>query len=177
LHYADFVMQIRTLTTADAPALLEFELANRDWFESQVDARAPDFYNLAGVAVHIQDYLARHAAGNMHPCLLVEDGEIIGRCNLKGIDQVSLRAEVGYRIASYACGRGLAGAALAHLMELAYGQWQLVGLDAHVTIANAASARVLQRAGFIFAGPSPVEAEVAGSALDCLHFCHTRAIR
>lgn len=170
-------MQIRTLSTADAPALLEFELANRDWFESQVDARAPDFYKLAGVAAHIEEYLTGHAAGTMHPCVVVDDeGAIIGRCNLKDINHSTLRAEVGYRIASYACGRGLAGAALAHLMELAYGQWQLSGLDAHVTIANAASARVLQRAGFTFAGPSPLHAEVAGSKLDCLLFCHARAV-
>lgn len=166
-------MQIRTLRLNDAPALLEFELANRNWFESQIDARAPDFYNLDGVGAHIQDYLARHAAGTMHPCVAVdEEGEIVGRCNLKEIDRSARRAEVGYRIASYACGRGLAGAALSHLMELAYGQWQLTGLDAHVTIANAASARVLQRAGFIFAGPSPIVAVVAEQPLACLHYRH-----
>lgn len=166
-------MQIRTLRLADAPALLEFELANRDWFESNVDARAPDFYNLAGVTAHIEDYLARHATGSMHPCVLVdEEGAIVGRCNLKDIDHAALRAEVGYRIASYACGRGLAGAALAHLMGLAYGQWQLTGLDAHVTVANAASARVLERAGFTLAGPSEIQAHIAGRDLACLHYRH-----
>ncbi len=165
-------MQIRTLSSADAPALLEFELANRGWFESQVDARAPDFYNLAGVGAHIDDYLARFAAGSMHPCLLLEDGNIIGRCNLKDIDHSGLRATVGYRIAATAIGRGLAGAALSHLMELAYGQWQLAGLDAHVTIANAASARVLERSGFSLAGPSPLQAHVAGQLIGCLHYRH-----
>ena len=166
-------MQIRTLTIADAAALLEFELANRDWFESQVDARAPDFYNLPGVAAHIGNYLARHAAGTMHPCLLLEDdGAIVGRCNLKDIDRIGGRAEVGYRIAASAIGRGLAGTALAHLMELAYGRWELRGLDAHVTIANAASARVLERAGFSLAGPSPIVAVVAERQLACLHYRH-----
>lgn len=166
-------MQIRTLSLSDGPALLEFELANRGWFESQVDARATDFYSLAGVTAHIEDYLARHAAGTMHPCLLLEeDGDIVGRCNLKDIDHTAQRAEVGYRIASYACGRGLAGNALSHLMELAYGRWQLRGLDAHVTVANAASARVLERAGFRLAGPSPVIAAVADRQLACLLYQH-----
>jgi len=166
-------MQIRTLSLADAPALLEFELANRGWFESHVDARATDFYSLGGVTAHIESTLAGFAAGTMHPCLLLEeDGDIIGRCNLKDIDRASQRAEVGYRIASYACGRGLAGAALAHLMGLAYGQWQLTGLDAHVTVANAASARVLERAGFTLAGPSEIQAQIAGRKLDCLHYRH-----
>jgi [ribosomal protein S5]-alanine N-acetyltransferase len=168
-------MQIRTLSIADAPALLEFERANRSWFESQIDARAPAFYCLDGVTAHIEDYLARYAEGTMHPCLLVgDDGAILGRCNLKDIDRATLRAEVGYRIAASACGRGLAGLALRHLMELAYGKWGLSSLDAHVTVANAASARVLQRAGFTLAGPSPVQALVAGELLDCLHFHHTR---
>ncbi len=165
-------MQIRTLRLADAPALLEFELANRDWFESQVDARAPDFYNLAGVTAHIEDYLVRYSSGSLHPCLLVEDGDIIGRCNLKDIDRIGGRAEVGYRIAASAIGRGLAGAALSHLMDLAYGRWELGGLDAHVTIANAASARVLERAGFALAGPSPIIARVAERQLACLHYRH-----
>src|SRR5262249_52505288 len=98
--------------------------------------------------------------------------DIIGRCNLKDIDHAAGRAEVGYRIASYACGRGLAGAALAHLMGLAYGQWQLAGLDAHVTVANAASARVLERAGFTLAGPSEIQALIAGHQLACLHYRH-----
>lgn len=166
-------MLIRTIRRTDVPALLAFEHANRAWFESHVDARAPDFYSLAGVAAHVDDYLDRHAAGSMHPCLLVaDDGAILGRCNLKDIDPATRRAEVGYRIAADACGRGLASAALHHLMELAYGQWRLLGLDAHVTIANAASARVLERAGFTLAGPSPYQARVAGRLLDCLHYRH-----
>ncbi|WP_342118519.1 GNAT family N-acetyltransferase [Pseudoduganella sp. OTU4001] len=166
-------MHFRLISRTDAPALLEFELANRTWFESHIDARPPDFYHLAGVAAHIDDILARHAAGSMHPCLLVEgDGTIVGRGNLKDIDRDAGRAEVGYRIAASACGRGLAGGALRHLMELAYGQWQLSRLDAHVTIANAASARVLERAGFTLAGPSPIKALVAGQRLDCLHYRH-----
>ncbi|KQV45596.1 MULTISPECIES: GNAT family N-acetyltransferase [unclassified Duganella] len=165
-------MQIRTLSLADTPALLAFELANRDWFESQVDARTPDFYKLSGVAAHIEEYLARYSAGSLHPCLLIEDGGILGRCNLKDIDRIGGRAEVGYRIAASAIGRGLAGAALSHLMELAYGRWELAGLDAHVTIANAASARVLERAGFALAGPSPITAVVGGAQLACLHYRH-----
>lgn len=166
-------MQIRTLSIADAPRLLEFELANRTWFETQVDARPPSFYKLPGVVAHIEDYLARHAAGAMHPCLLADDdGTILGRCNLKDIDRMARRAEVGYRIAASACGQGLAGAALAHLMELAYGQWQLAGLDAHVTTANNASARVLERAGFTLAGPSSIVALVGERPLACLHYRH-----
>lgn len=166
-------MLIRTIRPSDAPALLAFEQANRAWFESHIDARAPDFYSLAGVAAHIDECLASHAAGSMHPCLLVaDDGAILGRCNLKDIDQASRRAEVGYRIAAHACGLGLAGVALRHLMELAYGHWQLDGLDAHVTVANAASSRVLERAGFTLAGASPFQARVAGELIDCRHFQH-----
>lgn len=167
-------MQIRTLTTSDAPALLAFELANRTWFESQVDARAPDFYKLAAVAAHIEDSLARHAAGSMHPCLLLEGVAVVGRCNLRNIDRESGRAEVGYRIAASECGRGLAGSALRHLMELAYGQWHLGGLEAHVTVANAASSRVLERAGFTLAGPSPITAQVGEQQLACVLYRHNR---
>lgn len=166
-------MLIRTLAASDAAALLAFELENRAWFEANVNARSPDFYHPAGVTAHIDDCLQRLADGTMHPNLLLDsDGAIVGRCNLKDIDRAAGRTEVGYRIARTACGRGLAGVALRHLMELAYGQWQLTGLDGYVTVANAASARVLQRAGFTFAGPATHQAHVDGRTLDCLHYYH-----
>ena len=41
------------LTGQDASALLAFEVANRAWFESWVNARAPAYYSLEGVQAAI----------------------------------------------------------------------------------------------------------------------------
>jgi ribosomal-protein-alanine N-acetyltransferase len=141
---------VRTLRATDAAALLAFELENRAWFERHIEPRDPAFYSPAGVAAHVDDYLAGLAAGTWHPFVLVAaDGAIVGRANLKAIDQAARSAEVGYRVAEQACGRGLATLALRHLAREASARWRLQRLDAFVYPANAGSHRVLGRCGFV----------------------------
>jgi len=88
--------RVRELSSTDTEALLAFETQNREWFESHIDARAPSFYSVQGVAEHIQAYLADFALGAWHP-FVIEDasGEIVGRANLKSIDSPQGSAEVG----------------------------------------------------------------------------------
>lgn len=150
---------VRTLQSSDAPALLAFELANRAWFERHVAPRDPAFYSPAGVAAHIDGYLAGLAAGTWHPFVLADaEGAIVGRANLKDIDTATGAAEVGYRIAQDACGRGLATLALRHLVGAAATRWRLTRLHAYVYPANAGSQRVLARCGFV---AQPLAAGVA----------------
>ncbi len=58
---------VRELKMTDAQALLAFEIQNREWFESHIDARDPAFYSLQGVADHIESYLSDFAIGAWHP--------------------------------------------------------------------------------------------------------------
>lgn len=149
---------VRTLRSVDADALLAFELANRAWFERHIAPRDPAFYTPAGVAAHIDDYLTGLAAGTWHPFVLMDEhGAIVGRANLKDIDQAARSAEVGYRVAEHACGRGLATLALRHLVGAAGVRWQLQRLDAFVYPANVGSRTVLARCGFV-AQPVPADA-------------------
>ncbi len=142
-------MHIRPLQAADTDALLAFEAANRRWFEQHVEARAPEFYTLPGVALHIASYLDDYRHGRMHPCVLLDHaGAIIGRANLRHIDAAAGHAEVGYRIAADQLGRGLASSALRHLQELAQTQWGLKQLHAWVSTENIASTRVIEKCGF-----------------------------
>ena len=134
----------------DAFSLLEFERSNRAWFESQIEPRAADFYSISGVENHIMDLLSEHKDNRMHPCLILnQDGEILGRANLKSISQRDACAEVGYRIGQDYLGRGLATAALRYLIALASTEWQLNRLHAYVAENNAASLHVLEKAGFV----------------------------
>ena len=141
---------IKTLQTQDAAPLLQFELENRAWFEQHIAPRDEDFYTLQGVQRHIGHYLDGYANGTWHPCLLFDaGGRIVGRANLKDIDRNTASAEVGYRIARDAAGRGLATRALLHLVVLAQQQWRLQHLLAYVTDNNRASARVLNKCAFV----------------------------
>jgi ribosomal-protein-alanine N-acetyltransferase len=146
---------IRELESTDTQALLAFEIDNREWFESHIEARAPAFYSSQGVAEHIDRYLGDFARGVWHPLVIEDaDGEIVGRANLKSIDSPGHSAEVGYRVGQRACGQGLATLALWHLIEQAKNRWGLTQLVAYVYDDNVGSQKVLQRCGFLPSPPS-----------------------
>ena len=152
MHHPEQRLRIRELTDADAEALLAFEIENREWFESHIEAREPGFYSPQGVSDHIQDYLSRFSTGTWHP-FVIEDAStrIVGRANLKNIHTPPNAAEVGYRIARDAGGQGLATRALNHLIEQARERWELTQLIAYVYQENVGSAKVLDRCGFTLA--------------------------
>lgn len=143
---------IREMKRCDIEALLAFEIENREWFESHIEARAAAFYSLQGVGSHIDEYLCAMAAGTWHP-FVIEDhsARIVGRANLKNINTAPNTAEVGYRVARNAGGQGLATLALRHLIQQARERWRLTQLIAFVYTANVGSAKVLDRCGFSLA--------------------------
>ena len=158
---------IRTLRLDDAAPLLAFELANRAWFERHIDRRPDAFYSIEGVQAHVAQFLDEHAQGRMHPCVIVDErGELIGRANLKDIDGQAQTAEVGYRIGEQQARKGLATAALRHLISLAQDEWRLASLCAYAIDGNAASIRVLERCGFVQGVAVPDIALVEGNVVD-----------
>ncbi|WP_425254607.1 GNAT family N-acetyltransferase [Janthinobacterium sp. NFX145] len=158
---------IRTLRPDDAAPLLAFEHANRTWFERHIDRRPDAFYSIEGIQAHVAQFLNEHAQGRMHPCVIVdEQGQLIGRANLKDIDGQAQTAEVGYRIGEQQAGKGLATAALYHLIALAQDEWRLASLCAYAIDGNAASIRVLERCGFVQGTAVPDIAIVAGKVVD-----------
>ena len=77
-------------------------------------------------------------------------GMVIGEILLKReSDSV---AEVGYAFATQAQGKGLATEAVVHLMDVAQRELGITTFDAVIEEPNAASARLLARAGFV---PAP----------------------
>ena len=146
---------VRELKRTDVEALLAFETHNRAWFESHIDARDLDFYSEQGVAEHIEGYLSGFAVGAWHPFVIEDANErIVGRANLKCINALTGRAEVGYRIDQGACGQGLATLALRHLIQEAKVRWQLTQLVAYVFEENVGSRKVLDRCGFLLEQPA-----------------------
>src|SRR5262249_2722298 len=75
-------------------------------------------------------------------------GEIVGSVSMKGISRTMNYAEIGYGIDEAWYGRGIATAATASLIEMAFTQTTLRKLIAYVHDKNAASCRVMQKLGF-----------------------------
>ncbi|MFG3280658.1 GNAT family N-acetyltransferase [Streptomyces sp. NPDC048111] len=137
--------QLQLLRLDHGPALLEFERANRAYFAASVPDRGDDYFTRFD-ARH-QALLAEQEAGVCFFHVVVDDdGGLLGRVNL--VDAEGGSAELGYRIAERAAGRGLATASVLDLCTLAVTRYGLTELTARTTLDNAASRAVLARTGF-----------------------------
>ncbi|PRC94754.1 GNAT family N-acetyltransferase [Solimicrobium silvestre] len=170
------MIKIRTLELSDAENLLSFEFENRAWFEQHIAPRPDSWFSKEGVLAHIRSYLKAQQQGTFHACVVLDETEqkIIARANLRDIDQDAGTAEIGYRIAQALTGKGLASAATKHLMKLAYSEWQLKQLSGFVSLANPASARVLEKNGFNNVGPGERVAVLKHGTFACDEYRHLR---
>lgn len=143
--------ELKRLQAGHAPAVLAFELANRAYFAASVSDRGDDFFDQ--FTDRYSASLAEQEAGICAFYVLVaEDGSVLGRFNLYNIEDHS--AELGYRVAKHVAGRGVATASVQELCRLAVAQHGLHTLRAATARQNAASQRVLTKAGFVPVGPA-----------------------
>lgn len=84
--------------------------------------------------------------------LIDSDAAVLGRFSL--YFELAGTARLGYRVAAHACGHGLATATVRDLCRLAAKRHGMRTLRAATAHGNAASQRVLIKAGFIPVGPA-----------------------
>ena len=143
--------ELQRLQAGHAPAVLAFELANRAYFAASISDRGDEFYQQ--FTERHSAMLAAQAAGRCAFYLLVsEDGSVLGRFNLYSLQDGT--AVLGYRVAQHVAGRGVATAAVLELARLAAARHGLRRLRAATSLENAASRKVLTKAGFVLVGPA-----------------------
>jgi ribosomal-protein-alanine N-acetyltransferase len=84
--------------------------------------------------------------------LVAENGSVLGRFNLVLAGDGT--AELGYRVARHAAGRGVATATVLELCWLAAARHGLHTLRGATSLENVASQKVLAKAGFVLVGPA-----------------------
>ncbi|MEV0775623.1 GNAT family N-acetyltransferase [Streptomyces sp. NPDC050433] len=146
---------LQLLRLDHVPALLAFEQENRAYFAASIPDRGDSYFT--DFAQRLGDLLTEQSAGICYFHVLVScdgDGgatdEVLGRVNL--VDVADGVAELGYRIAEKAAGKGLATEAVRAVCVLAAETYGLTALRAKTTDDNAASRAVLARAGFVTTG-------------------------
>ena len=145
------MLELKRLHAGDAPAVLAFELVNRAYFAASVSDRGDEFFDQ--FADRYGALLAEQEAGTSAFYVLVaEDGSVLGRFNLYDFEDGTAR--LGYRVAQHVAGRGVATAAVRELCQLAAARHGLRILRAATSRENAASQRVLTKAGFVPVGPA-----------------------
>lgn len=159
-----------TLDCVDEP--LRFETINRAFFEARINSRPASYYTPEGVRDAISS-AQRDAAQDKGYQFLVRTstGELVGRVNLSGVKRTHFQmAELGYRMAEAAGGKGFATEAVRQVLAVAFGELALVRLEAVVRAGNEASVKVLLRNGFREFGRSTQSFEIGGVWHDRLHF-------
>ncbi|MDT0468728.1 GNAT family N-acetyltransferase [Streptomyces gibsoniae] len=143
--------ELKQLDAGHAPAVLAFELANRAYFAASISDRGDEFYDQFADR-HSAMLAEQEAGGCAFYVLVAMDGSILGRFNL--YDFKDGTANLGYRVAQHVAGRGVATATVRDLCQLAAARHGLRTLRAATSHANAASQRVLTKAGFVPVGPA-----------------------
>ena len=142
---------LERLDSGHAPAVLAFELANRAYFAASVSDRGDGFYDRFADR-HSAMLAEQEAGGCAFYVLVAEDGSVLGRFNLYRIEDGT--ADLGYRVAQHVAGHGVATATVRELCRLAAARHGLRTLRAAAAHANAASRKVLTKAGFAPVGPA-----------------------
>jgi RimJ/RimL family protein N-acetyltransferase len=145
-------VHLSEVRSSDKDALIE-HLNDRDIYD--LTLRIPFPYTDADA----DEWLARVAKITeqqnqpVHFAIRSRDDALIGACGLAGVEVgKSHRAEVGYWLAKPYWGRGIMSAVVQRVCRHAFEDFGLIKITAHVHPHNQASARVLEKCGFVEEG-------------------------
>jgi ribosomal-protein-alanine N-acetyltransferase len=152
---------LRAWQEGDGEALAAMYAAARSAVESELPWATGGFFTPAGQRARVRRCAEEQGAEGF---VITAAGGLAGHLSLDGIGRGVLgSAEIGYWIAPWCRGRGVATAAIQQAAARAFADLRLARLHATVDARNAASRRVLERSGFSCVGrvgrpPRPGEA-------------------
>lgn len=164
-------VHMRLLRGSDAERLGAAYRRNRDHLAPWEPVRSAEFLTSEGQSANIGGKLGMFAAGTGVPWILLAGDRAVGAMTLSGIVRGPfLSANLGYWVDGELTGRGIASAAVAHVVAAARTELGLHRIQAATLPHNAASQRVLRRAGFQEIGLAPDYLHIAGSWQDHVLF-------
>jgi ribosomal-protein-alanine N-acetyltransferase len=162
---------VRPVTLDDVPVLTALLAANRDHLAPRDPLRPDEYWTEEFQRHDTARLLDLHRLGAVLPGVVVLDGEPVGRVNVNNVVRGAfLSGDLGYWVSRHVTGRGVATAAVAAMVRLAFGEAGLHRLQAGTLLHNAASQRVLRKNGFTPIGVAPRYLRIAGRWQDHLLF-------
>jgi len=159
---------LRLVTEDDAEELTPLLVRSREHLRPWEPARDDAFFTPEVQRELIAGALGQHATGTALPLVITAGGVLAGRLTVNGVVRGALQsASLGYWVDVEHCGRGVATAAVAAAVRLAFGQMGLHRLQADTLLRNTASQRVLARNGFTRIGTAPRYLNIDGRWQDC----------
>jgi len=164
------IVTVRRATVDDAEALAALALANRAFLSPWEPVRPDEYFTAEYQRAALRALHAQDPPGTV-PCVILVDGEPAGRITLNNVARGAFSsADLGYWVAQQHNGRGVATAAVAAVLDLAFGKLGLHRVQAATLLHNAGSQRVLARNGFTRIGVAPRYLRIAGEWQDHVLF-------
>ena len=140
----------RLISLDDAAVFARLLTENRDYLAPWSPLQNEAHLTEEGQRKVLASALARQYAGTMLPLAVLDaGGEVCGRINLNDIIRGACQgASVGYWVSESRAGQGLASAAVADIIGIAFTELGLHRLEASTLLHNTPSQRVLARNGF-----------------------------
>lgn len=140
-------LTLRPMTVADSEAVYKMIASSRESFSRWFGwARSS---TLGSVKDYVLEAEEAMMMGNAwHYVVLTQQGSLIGRVGLIGIDPVNFSAELGYMLRTDFEGKGLMTEAAHGFLTYALGDGGLHRITAFADVENKASQAVLTRLGF-----------------------------
>jgi ribosomal-protein-alanine N-acetyltransferase len=171
LGCGDVEVTVRLLTEDDVPALTRLLVANREFLAPWSPEPPEEYFTEQLQRAEARRTLDRYEQGAVLPGVVLADGEPVGRVNVNNVVRGPfLSGDLGYWVSEHVNGRGVATAAVAAMVGLAFGEAGLHRLQAGTLVHNSASQRVLRRNGFERIGFAPRYLRIAGRWQDHLLF-------
>ncbi|MBV9793399.1 MAG: GNAT family N-acetyltransferase [Actinobacteria bacterium] len=162
----------RLLSVDDAEELASLVCENRDFLAPWQPLHSEAYFTADGQRASLQQALDAYRREAMVPLgIVAEDGRLAGRISLNSIIRGAAQsAAVGYWVSQADNGRGLASAAVADAVDIAFGQLGLHRLQAETVLLNTPSQRVLIRNRFQPFAIAPCYLKIAGRWQDQILF-------
>jgi len=165
------MIQIRPAVIADAAELSQLYRKNREFLRPWEPIRDEDFFTQEGQEARLALTEAGRAAGVENRCVIFDGAELLGMISLTAIERGPVQsAHLGYWVAQAANGRGVATAAVAAVLGLAFGRMGLHRIQAGTLVHNTGSQKVLLRNGFEQIGLARRYLKIAGEWQDHILF-------
>jgi len=162
---------IRVVSADDAEAFAELLTRNRAFLAPWDPVRDDAYFTVDGQRDLLAQCLRRLRQGIDWPGVITVDGAPVGRVNLNNLIRGAFcSADLGYWVDQAHTGRGVATAAVAAVVRLAFTELDLHRVQAGTLLHNRGSQKVLERNGFTRVGVAPRYLNIAGRWQDHLLF-------
>ena len=139
---------IRPIALSDAEAVQQYASDARVAATTNI----PHPYPANGGQSFVERAVADREAGERYAFVILYNGAVVGAMDVRTINKEAGTAELDYCLAASCWGKGIGTAAAAQAIEYAFGQLGLSTLFSACLKENMASARVLQKNGFVQIG-------------------------